>query len=441
MRDQIFISYSHQDKDWLVRLQKMLKPLTRKQTISVWDDTKINVGSKWREEIKRALASAKVAVLMVSDNFLASEFIDKHELPPLLAAAETEGLKIIWIYLSYCLYEETEIEAYQAAHNLSRPLDDLTTSQQNKVLRDICQAIKKESLAPPKPTVHQPLIVTKNEQPTLNNFEFSVVSTNAQGREISRRRQSAQQFTENLDNDYGVQLEMVAIPRGIFTMGSPDSEAGRSDDEGPQHLVKIAPFFMGKYPVTQEQWLVVAEFPQVNRSLNPNPSYWKGSNLPVERISWYDAEEFCNRLSQQTGREYRLPTEAEWEYACRAETTTPYHFGEGISPELANYKNKERATPVGNFQVANNFGLYDMHGNVWEWCTDHWHDNYEGAPLDGSAWLDSDNDDRFQALRGGSWYNIPDDCRCASRINFDIGRDGFDVIIGFRVVCVGARTP
>ncbi|NEO33748.1 MAG: formylglycine-generating enzyme family protein [Symploca sp. SIO3C6] len=217
---------------------------------------------------------------MVSDNFLASEFIDKHELPPLLAAAETEGLKIIWIYLSYCLYEETEIEAYQAAHNLSRPLDDLTTSQQNKVLQDICQAIKQASLPPPITKVDTTPIVTKNEQPTLSTFEFSVVSVNAQGREISRRRQSAQQFTENLDNDYGVELEMVAIPRGIFTMGSPDSEAGRSNSEGPQHLVKIAPFFMGKYPVTQEQWLVVAEFPQVNRSLNPNPSYKEVSCIP-----------------------------------------------------------------------------------------------------------------------------------------------------------------
>ncbi|NER31729.1 MAG: toll/interleukin-1 receptor domain-containing protein, partial [Symploca sp. SIO1C4] len=133
MRDQIFISYSHQDKEWLVRLQKMLKPLTRQQTISVWDDTKINAGSKWREEIEQALASAKVAVLMVSSDFLNSDFIDKHELPQLLAAAQTQGLKIIWIYLSYCWYEETEIEAYQAAHNLSQPLDSLKPHEQNKV--------------------------------------------------------------------------------------------------------------------------------------------------------------------------------------------------------------------------------------------------------------------------------------------------------------------
>ncbi|NER32205.1 MAG: formylglycine-generating enzyme family protein [Symploca sp. SIO1C4] len=380
---------------------------------------------------------------------------------------------MIWIYLSYCWYEETEIEAYQAAHNLSQPLDSLKPHEQNKVLLDICRVIKTASLSHCEAKQDSRLIVTKNKQPTLNllskllkllpspllagegssfipsasrakitlnTFEFSVVSANSAGREISRRRQSAQQFTENLDNDYGVKLEMVAIPRGIFTMGSPDSEAGRIDTEGPQHLVKVAPFFMGKYPVTQEQWLVVAYFPQVNRSLNPNPSSFKGSNLPVECISWYDAEEFCNRLSQHTGRQYRLPTEAQWEYACRAGTTSPYHFGEGISPELANYnRNRKGTTPVGSFQVANNFGLYDMHGNVWEWCADHWHDNYEGAPSNGRAWLGRDNDYPFLVLRGGSWVNNPTLCRCAYRLD-TVGRDDTDDDIGFRVVCVGART-
>ncbi|NEO33749.1 MAG: formylglycine-generating enzyme family protein [Symploca sp. SIO3C6] len=165
---------------------------------------------------------------------------------------------------------------------------------------------------------------------------------------------------------------------------------------------------------------------------------WKGSNLPVECISWYDAQEFCNRLSQQTGRDYRLPTEAEWEYACRAGTTRPYHFGEAISPELANFnRNRNRTTPLGSFQVANNFGLYDMHGNVGEWCADHWHKNYEGAPSDGQAWLGSDNNNR-RTIRGGSWYNQPNFCRCADRSDDD--RDFAYDVIGLRVVCVVPRT-
>ncbi|NET08138.1 MAG: formylglycine-generating enzyme family protein [Symploca sp. SIO2B6] len=373
---------------------------------------------------------------MVSSDFLNSEFIDKHELPPLLAAAENEGLQIIWIYLSACLYKYTEIGAYHAAHDISQPLDSFTFSQQNQVLADICEKIQEASLPTPKPKVDTDFIVTNNEKLTLSTFEFSVVSVNAQGREVSRRRQQAQQLTENLG--YGVQLEMVAIDDGIFMMGSPDSEAGRSDYEVPQHLVKVAPFFMGKYPVTQEQWLIVAGFPQVNCSLNPHPSYWKGSNLPVECISWYDAQEFCNRLSQQTGREYRLPTEAEWEYACRAGESTPFHFGEGISPKLANFnENRNGTTPVGSFQVANNFGLYDMHGNVWEWCADHWHENYEGAPSDGQAWLGSDNDNR-RIIRGGSWDYHPGYCRCAGR-DYDDRDDDYNGL-GLRVVCVVPRT-
>ncbi|NEO98077.1 MAG: formylglycine-generating enzyme family protein [Symploca sp. SIO2E9] len=388
---------------------------------------------------------------MVSSDFLASDFIDQHELPQLLAAAETEGLKIIWIYLSYCLYEETEIEAYQAAHNLSQPLDALTTPQQDKVLRDICKTIKKASLSPTETKTNSPsstIDISNNEPETFvlrllnRNFWRSLINNQpsiinkSTGSTPSRPTENSNNSGFSLNLGYGVQLEMVAIPGDIFMMGSPESEAGRYDLEGPQHLVTVASFFMGKYPVTQAQWLRVAqEFPQVNRKLNPNPSHFKGLNLPVEQISWYDAEEFCNRLSQQTGREYRLPTEAEWEYACRAGTTTPYHFGESISPELANFdENIKGTTPVGSFKVANKFGLYDMHGNVWEWCADHWHDNYEGAPSDGQAWL-NDGNYTGAVVRGGAWNINPENCRSACRNLFDPG-DALNYVIGFRVVCV-----
>ena len=240
-------------------------------------------------------------------------------------------------------------------------------------------------------------------------------------------------------------------------MGSPDDEVDRSSVEGPQHRVRVEPFFLGKYPVTQAQWQAVAAMPQINRELKVDPSGFKGKNRPVEQVSWYDAVEFCDRLSQQTRREYRLPTEAEWEYACRAGTTTPFHFGETITTDLANYRgtdNKayewsgfygqgpkgiycEETTPVGSFDGANAFGLAEMHGNVWEWCLDHWHENYKGAPVDGSAWLSSDkNADRV--LRGGSWFNDPRICRSAYRLHDFPGIRNF--ILGFRVVCVPPRT-
>jgi formylglycine-generating enzyme required for sulfatase activity len=250
-----------------------------------------------------------------------------------------------------------------------------------------------------------------------------------------------------------VVLDMVQIPGGSFLMGSPEDEPQRFQSESPQHQVTVSPFFMGQFPITQLQWSTVVALPKVLRDLNPDPSEFKGNSRPVERVSWHDAIEFCQRLTQYTDRPYRLPTEAEWEYACRAGTTTPFHFGSTITPEVANYnwdevydrsefkksKDFEGTTPVGKFEVANAFGLFDMHGNVWEWCEDHWHENYENAPIDGSAWIDPEaEEDARRVLRGGSWLVGPRSCRSASR-------DGYVAWIryssyGFRVVCSAPRT-
>ena len=244
----------------------------------------------------------------------------------------------------------------------------------------------------------------------------------------------------------GIALEMVAIPGGTFIMGSPrlllvSSEKGSYDDERPQHKVTVPPFFMSKFPVTQAQWRAVANLPKVDRNLKPDPSYFKGDRLPVESVNWYDAVEFCQRLSQKTGRKYRLPSEAKWEYAARAGTTTPFYFGETITSELANYDGnytyaseskgeyREKTTPVGSF-VPNAFGLYDMHGLIWEWCADTWHENYHGAPTDGSAWLKDGNEKR-STLRGGSWLNNPQLCRSAVRVNDNRIVDSN--LFGFRV--------
>jgi len=276
---------------------------------------------------------------------------------------------------------------------------------------------------------------------------------------ISRTQKTAQCYVEGLDN--GITLEMVLIPDGSFQMGSPENELERRNSESPQHLVNIQQFCMGKYPVTQAQWRAVAALPQVNRELDADLSQFKGANRPVEQVSWYDAVEFCDRLSDWTKRQYRLPSEAEWEYACRSGTTTPFHFGETITTDLANYRGTDEekyqrsgsygrgpkgryrgeTTEVGSFGVANAFGLYDMHGNLWEWCLDHWHDNYEGAPTDGSAWFDENNNlsqkQNFVVLRGGSWITYPGDCRSASRADYD--RDYRYSNLGLRVVCAAGR--
>ena len=271
--------------------------------------------------------------------------------------------------------------------------------------------------------------------------------------------QDNRQFKEDLGN--GITLDMVAIPGGTFTMGSPSDEIYSFDDEHLQHQVTVPPFFMGKYPITQAQWQAIASRTdlKVERDLDLDPSHFKDLSKrgesptrwdrPVERINWYDAVEFCARLSKLTGREYRLPSEAEWEYACRAGTTTPFYFGETITGELANYnaaytyageaegEYREETTPVGQFP-PNAFGLYDMHGNVWEWCADTWHDNYDGAPTDGSAWIEN-GDDNCSPLRGGSWGNNPYNCRSAIRNN-SIRREYRNNNYGFRVVCVFGRT-
>ncbi|HIK11623.1 MAG TPA: formylglycine-generating enzyme family protein [Oscillatoriaceae cyanobacterium M33_DOE_052] len=249
-------------------------------------------------------------------------------------------------------------------------------------------------------------------------FTFDAITINKQGKQISKVGKRAEYFRQDLETE--VYLEMVAIPGGKFIMGSPNSEPKRWEAEGPQHEVTVPSFYLSKYPITQDQWEVV---------MGDNPSLFKGWNRPVEQVSWYDAVEFCQKLSEKTGYSYRLPSEAEWEYACRGGTTTPFYFGETIIPDLANYNSNysyengqtgeylERTTYVGCFS-PNPFGLYDMSGNVWEWCQDSWHENYENAPTDGSAWEIGGESD-FRILRGGSWFSKPKGCRSAFRLWFD----------------------
>ncbi|HYX16000.1 MAG TPA: SUMF1/EgtB/PvdO family nonheme iron enzyme [Nostoc sp.] len=232
----------------------------------------------------------------------------------------------------------------------------------------------------------------------------------------------AKDFVEDLGN--GITLEMAQIPGGTFMMGSSEKEVGRYKDENPQHKVKVSGFFMGKYEITQPQYQAI---------MGNNPSNFKGEKRPVETVSWDDAVKFCEKLSQKTGKTYRLPSEAQWEYACRAGTTTPFYFGETITTELVNFNGKE-TKPVGSFP-PNAFGLYDMHGNVWEWCQDYWHDNYNGAPDDGSAWLTGGNNTR-RLVRGGSWITSLTRCRCAHRNN-NIPANRLNTI-GLRVVQVVA---
>ena len=323
-------------------------------------------------------------------------------------------------------------------HIGDRITNQVIDEETKAILRDFKQALfevngkKSPSFTTENPNTADSLTqqLTSAPPPKLTNFEFEVVTINAQGKEINRCYKQAEYFTENLGNE--IVLEMVSIPGGKFQMGASRDEEASGEDERPQHLVTIQPFFIGKYPITQAQWKLVANLPKIKRELELESSCFKGDKLPVERVSWYDAQEFCMRLSRETGRNYQLPSEAQWEYACRARNSTPFHFGKTITTELANYCGQnEHTTEVGSFP-ANNFGLYDMHGNVWEWCADEEHENYLEAPNNGSVWVDNENEE-YRMLRGGSWDSVPNLCRSASRFSENLNVT--DKEFGFRVIC------
>jgi formylglycine-generating enzyme required for sulfatase activity len=310
-----------------------------------------------------------------------------------------EIIKGAWYKLSYV----------EIANQSSLPLDEVKKLAAN-LFRDLSKELR---------------ISISKSNITKAFSQLAGKSTKA-GLEIVRVPGAAEQFVELLgigdsrNLSQGVELAMVRIPAGAFMMGSPAEELERRSNEGLQRIVTVPEFYMGKYPVTQAQWQAVAKLPTVERELELKPSRFSGDDLPVEQVSWYEAEEFCRRLSALTDRVYRLPSEVEWEYACRGRTTTPFHFGETISSDLANYNGdyvygdgekgmyRGKTISVGSLNAANFFGLHDMHGNVFEWCLDHYHDDYEGAPTDGNAWInpDADRDAYRRMVRGGSWTLI-----------------------------------
>ena len=368
------------------------------------------------------------------------------------------------------LYREAFLEAIQAESSLSQETrSELQDYQQvlglrNEDIQPIESEVSTELLLNTKldqieaaiaPSEILSQIPSAAPSPSPSpTFEFEVVTLEVQtsglfGRNTESVKRSrpakAQYFREALSSN--VSLDMVSIPGDSFQMGAANDEEGAGSDEYPQHSVTIAPFHMGKFAITQAQWKAIATLPKINHDLNPDPSNFKGANRPVEQIYWFEAVEFCDRLTQKTGKLYRLSSEAEWEYACRAGTTTPFHFGETISADLANYggnhtygsgkkgQYRKQTTDVGSFS-PNAFGLFDMHGNVWEWCSDCWHNTYQGAPIDGSVWEAGDSEHRL--LRGGSWGNDPIFCRSAYRNRYSPGYHNDN--IGFRVVCLLPRT-
>ena len=298
-------------------------------------------------------------------------------------------------------------------------------------------------------------LLSKITPPTLESlplkrWDFQTIVVNQYAKIIEKPDRTVQHFEEEIAED--LSIKMIVVPGGSFMMGSPEGELGSYSDEKPQHLVTVPSFAIAQTLVTQAQWKAIAQLPKVKQKLNSSPSYHLGDDRHVEQINWLEAVEFCDRLTRLTCKPYRLPSEAEWEYACRAGTITAFNMGPTIATDFANYRGRDDVRddrtisgsygegPKGNYRgkttpsqtfSANGWGLYDTHGNLWEWCADDWHDNYEGAPIDGSVW-DASNDSGSKVTRGGSWFSTPQYCRSAIRNSNAPGYRSYT--IGFRVI-------
>jgi eukaryotic-like serine/threonine-protein kinase len=280
----------------------------------------------------------------------------------------------------------------------------------------------------------------------LHSFEFETPRLREDGT-LEMTCHKANYFVENLGD--GIDLQMISIPPGKFLMGTPaELNDGYRSEEEPQHEVEVDGFYLGKFAVTQAQWQLI---------MGHDLSLEQGDNLPTVNVAWNDAQEFCKRLVLLTGRSYRLPSEAEWEYACRGGTISEYSFGDNINRHLANYwdlgcdgESIDEDSVVGSMMVSNNintrylslkpvesyypnpFGLFNMHGNVYEFCQDQWHLDYEGAPTNGKAWISKGIKGRI-VIRGGSFDYYDDNCRSSYRS--ETLKDYRYYGTGFRVVC------
>ncbi|MBC1195642.1 SUMF1/EgtB/PvdO family nonheme iron enzyme [Microcystis aeruginosa BLCCF158] len=458
MEFDVFLCHNGQDKPEVKDIAETLK----QQGLTPWlDEWELQPGLPWQRELEKQIQNIKSAAVFVGGSGIGPW--QQRSIEAYLRRFVKQGCPVIPVLLPNAP-EQPELPFFLEGMTWV-DFRRLSPKPMERLIWGIT-GIKPRS--PLELTPENPQTLNKEEQikqilPVQSQtFTFETFTVNPNGKVSQPESKTARYYSEDLGN--GITLDMVAIPGGTFTMGTEDEEIERLvkkfnwegyRSERPQHQVTVPPFFLGKYPITQAQWRAIASRTdlKVKQDLDLNPAYFKdrpdSDRRPVEQVNWDHAIEFCARLSKlKEGREYRLPSEAEWEYACRAGTTTPFYFGETITGELANYRAsntyadepkgeyRQQTTPVGQFP-PNAFGLYDMHGNVREWCADTWHDNYDGAPTDGSAWIENGNDNR-SPLRGGSWYGNPNYCRSAYRYynNRRVNNDSN----GFRVVCGAGRT-
>lgn len=469
IKNRIFLAHASEDKARVQQLYNQLK----KRGFSPWlDSTDLIPGQNWEIEIPKAIKRASVCLVCLSKNSVAKEgYVQREFRYALLAYAELppESIYLIPVRLDDCEVPDLRIPDLELKLRSIHWVDLFEMAGFEHLVSAIEKAVEPtkryQSLSKdsPDPTaeIESPRLPRLRQKPVIITalivagaaalFEFSgsplldgltdikddrtpkwedTAVPNYQKTETQlfdspvltkNVKAGSEPFDVFRDCDHCP--EMVMLPEGTFLIGSPFDETGRDDDEGPQQEVTIgAAFAIGKTEVTFEEY---DRFAVSTEQEKPNDHFGRGrGKVPVFNVTWYDARAYCRWLGEQTRETYRLPSEAEWEYAARAGTTEQFSFGKAITSEQVNYNGdrpydghkkelfRSEPVPAGSLP-ANAWGLHEMHGNVSEWVQDWYHSNYEGAPSDGGAWnLPSGNE---RVLRGGSWLSAAEDVRAAAR--------------------------
>jgi hypothetical protein len=369
---KVFLSYSHKDEELRQELISHLSGLQHQGLIEPWHDRDISAGSEWADQIDQNLEQADIILFLVSADFINSRYCYSIEMKRALERHRAKTACTIPVIIRDCDWKSTDLHQL---NGIPRDNRHVTGWGDDKYARDSAWTEVSKEIGKVANQIRDKRNLESSEtQKSKKSQEFrSKVSESLKLDLNSANRENQNLEAKNLDLDLCFQenldleviLEMMLIPGGKFFMGSSNGEG--YDDEYPRHEVEIPEFYMSKFLVTQEQWKAVTFY--VN-ALNKSPSFYLGDLLPVESVNWFEASKFCKELSIKTGKRYRLPTESEWEYACRARTESTFSWGKNISVHFMNHgSHYDQTTEVARFQ-PNNFGLCDMHCNVWEWCSD-----------------------------------------------------------------------
>lgn len=393
----IFISYAREDRQRVKSLAEALMV----RGWSVWWDARIRAGQHFDEMIEREIGRASCVIVAWTERSVGSQWVRAE------AAEALEQGKLVPVFLA----PVKPPLLFRHVHGFD--LQQWQGSADDPLFQRLIEDIAELAGPPSKP---------QGGPASDVHTDGTAPGARQAGAKHSSKRVPVEPSVPSMQDPSLPEQAMIRIEPGTFLMGCPAGEDGY-DNEKPQHQVRITrPFAIGKYAVTCNEYDAFAE--ATNRDL-PEDEGWGRGRRPVINVSWEDAVAYAQWLSRETGRRYRLPTEAEWEYAARAGTTTPYSTGECIDTDLANYDGnqgwgecpktgvyREQTLEVGSLP-ANPWGLHEVHGNVWEWVQDCWHESYQGAPADGSSWEGGDFTGRV--VRGGSWPSAPGTLRSAYR--------------------------